>query len=538
MAAICAPSTYAADRVGLRRPVEWWWLEETVLDTSAWQRLTLRVQDQLLLDPKNVRLETTSAQVEADIIEDLFDNENAFDLVDAIAKIGYLTHEVPIVVKRKGKYIVVEGNRRLSALKAIQNPKIVPSYESRVAACAKAMGKVRDSLASIEVLVAPNQTQADQLIAALHTSNPRKPWSPARQAAFFQAQIDAGRKYKQLLDRYPTVDVPDFVLRARLVNRLKQAVAGEPDLADFIGSKEWKTGFSALTRIFESKDFRDVTGIGLDADGTLQTSLDDSAFDAVARLIVQGMQERSINTRTLNKVTSPRFIQLMTEIRAAIGQSPTAGTGGGGTPTAGGAAAPGGATGNSSTGAGGASGGPAGGTGGTGGATGKTGQAGPGATKPTPTAKAKAKTTALPIGSVTVPDAFGEPLKAHFAELSVINIQRTPNAAFLMLRAILEKSIKAYADAKGVEIAKTKHQNNGRVQLHNCLTWVVEYWGTHKKDLVDPARRVQGGRLAEFTQTKDALNAANHNYKFSVDSTEVERAWESIDPILRELLAP
>lgn len=85
-----------------------------MLDTSQWQRLTLRVQDQLFLDPKNVRLETTTAQVEADIIEDLFDNENAFDLVDAIAKIGYLTHEVPIVVKRQGKYIVVEGNRRLA----------------------------------------------------------------------------------------------------------------------------------------------------------------------------------------------------------------------------------------------------------------------------------------------------------------------------------------------------------------------------------------------------------------------------------------
>lgn len=497
----------------------------TVLDTSSWQRLSLRVQDELFLDPKNVRLETTNAQVEADIIEDLFDNENAFDLVDAISKIGYLTHEVPIVVKRQGKYIVVEGNRRLAALKAIQNPKIVPAYQSRVAAAVKTMGKTRDTLASIEVLVAPNQVQADQLIAALHTSNPRKPWSPARQAAFFQAQIDAGRRYMQLLTRYPTVDVPDFVLRARLVNRLKTAVTSEPELADFIGSKEWKSGFSALTRIFESKDFRDVTGIGLDGDGDLETSLSDVHLDAVARLIVQGLQDRSINTRTLNKVTSPRFIQLMTEIRAAIGVPvPTSGvTGTGGGPTGGapggGSTTPGGITGTAS-----------------GGASGKGGRtaSGTGGAKP----KMKVKTTSLPIGNVAVPDAFGEPLKAHFAELSVINIQRTPNAAFLMLRAILEKSIKAYADAKGVDIAKTKHQNNGRVQLHNCLNWVVEYWGKYKTDLVDPTKRVQGGRLAEYTSTKAALNAANHNYKFSVDPAEVERAWQSIDPLLRELLTP
>lgn len=375
------------------------------------------------------------------------------------------------------------------------------------------------------MLVAPNQTQADQLIAALHTSNPRKPWSPARQAAFFQAQIDAGRKYKQLLDRYPTVDVPDFVLRARLVNRLKTAVAGEPDLADFIGSKEWKSGFSALTRIFESKDFRDVTGIGLGTDGNLETSLTDAHFDVVARLIVQGMQDRTINTRTLNKVTSPRFLQLMTEIRSAIG-----------TPSPAGSGAP--STGAASGGTGSA---PAGGTtsaAGTGSATGNTGGQGTGKSATPSKPKVKTKTTALPIGNVAVPDAYGEPLKAHFGELSIINIQRTPNAAFLMLRAILEKSIKAYADEKSVDIASTKHNTNGRVQLHNCLTWAVEYWGKNKKDLVDPTKRVQGGRLAEFTSTKTALNAANHNYKFSVDPDEVERAWQSIDPLLRELLAP
>lgn len=496
-----------------------------VLDTTSWQRKTLRVQDELFLDPKNVRLETTSAQVEADIIEDLFDNENAFDLVDAIAKIGYLTHEIPIAVNRKGKYIVVEGNRRLAALKAIQNPKIVPSYQARVAALVKSMGKARDRIASIEVLIAPNQIQADQIIAALHTSNPRKPWSPARQAAFFQAQIDAGRKYKQLLDRYPTVDVPDFVLRARLVNRLKTAVVGEPDLVDFMGSKEWKSGFSALTRIFESKDFRDITGIGLDDQGNLETSLSDDHFDAAARLIVQGMQDRSINTRTLNKVTSPRFLQLMAEIRSAIGANPPS--------PAGSAAKPGAGTGSGQPGAGGG-GGPAGKGGGS--AAGGTGRKG--GSQP-PAAKPKVKTTVLPIGNIVVPDAYGEPLKTHFSELSIINIQRTPNAAFLMLRAILEKSIKAYADAKGVDISSTKHSTNGRVQLHNCLNWLIEYWPKNgKKDLVDPAKRVQGGRLSDFTSTKSALNAMNHNYKFHVDPDEVERAWQSIDPLMRELLAP
>jgi len=485
-----------------------------MLDTSSWKRESLRVQDQLHLDPSNVRLETASAQVEADIVEDLFDNENAFELVDAIAKIGFLTHEIPIVVMRKGKYVVVEGNRRLAALKAIQNPMIVPSYQARIAVLAKSMGSARDGLKSIEVLVAPNQAQADQLIAALHTSNPRKAWSPARQAAFFQAQIDAGKKYKQLVTRYPTIDVADFVLRARLVNRLKLAVSAEPDLVDFISSKEWKKGFSALTRIFESKDFREITGIGLDADGSLVTDISDEHFDAAARLIVQGMDDRSVNTRTINTVKSPRFTRLMTDIRLAVGVDPVKDD----DDRSGGDKGKGGGPGGPGTG----------------------GQPAPKPNAKSPTKKSRAKPSTLNIGHISAPDVYPPAIRLHLEELSVTQIQRTPNSAFLTLRALLEKSIKAYAEAKGVtDIGATKHGLNGRAQLHNCLNWFIDYVGKNDlKHLVDPAKKVQGGRLSDYTGTKAALNALNHNHHFFVDGDDVVTFWNSIDSVMRELMKP
>lgn len=486
-----------------------------MLDTSQWERKTLGVLDELHLDPANVRLETASAQVEADIVEDLFDNENAFDLVDAIGKIGYLTHEIPIAVKRKGRFVVVEGNRRLAALKAIQNPMIIPTHQARVTAVTKNMGALRDRLTAIDVLIAPNQTQADQLIAALHTSNPRKPWSPARQAAFFQAQIDAGKKYKQLVVRYPTIDVPDFVLRARLVNRLKDAVALEPALSDFIGSKDWKTGFSALTRIFESKDFRSITGIALDQEGNLVTAISDEHFDAAARLIVEGMEDRSINTRTINTVGSPRFTRLMADIRAAVDEDPSTNGGQGGGDPAG--QNQGGGSGAGTSGS-------------------KRGQAG--AKKPNKKPAARTKPATLNVGHIVAPDHYPTAIRLHLEELSLLKIRDTPNAAFLTLRATLEKSIKAFAEAKGVpDIGATKHGLNGRAQLHNCLKWLIEYFSTTgPKSMVDPVNKVQGGRLSDYTGTKAALNALNHNHKFAVDGDDVVNAWNSIDAIMRELM--
>lgn len=136
-----------------------------MLDTSKWPQRDLEVLKGVRLDPKNVRLELADAEVEADIVEDLFANEDALGLVEAICQVGYLTHETPVVVKRDGEFVMVEGNRRLAALKAIQNPMLVPEYQARVSALTAVLAD-RSALAQIRVMVAPDQDAADQLVAS------------------------------------------------------------------------------------------------------------------------------------------------------------------------------------------------------------------------------------------------------------------------------------------------------------------------------------------------------------------------------------
>ncbi|MGI8756619.1 MAG: hypothetical protein ACR2MB_12325, partial [Acidimicrobiales bacterium] len=51
----------------------------------------------------------------------------------------------------------------------------------------------------VTMLGAPKmQQRPDQLVATLHAGNPRHAWTPVRQAAFFQAQIDSGQNLKAL----------------------------------------------------------------------------------------------------------------------------------------------------------------------------------------------------------------------------------------------------------------------------------------------------------------------------------------------------
>lgn len=487
-----------------------------MLNMSSWPEMQLDVLADLHLDPKNVRLETPSNAIEADILEDLFVNENALALVEGIAKIGYLTHEVPIALKRQGKYIVVEGNRRVAALKVIQNPMLVPEFQSRITAFASAIPD-KKALRKISVKMAPNQTQADQLIAALHTTNARRAWTPARQAAFFQAQIDAGRTYKQLLTRYPLVDVPKFVLRGHVVNLFKAADYDSPELHDYLKTAKWKRGLSTLARIYESKEFQALTGLSMDDNGKLSLSISDETFSAVANVIVRDMYEESINTRSLNKVGAPRFVQLMSEVRPICegnGAAPS-------TPAAEAGKAQSKAENPVSASGGGADAGTA-----------KGGTTAP--SKPPP----KSKLRFLNLSQHAVPASYPQAMTTLMAEMSAVNIQTMPNVAFITMRAVLERAIKSFAEEKQIEIKKPNN-TNGYIQLKDALLWLLAYVKDKgPKVMEQPIMKVLGGNLVNFGTSANALNAANHNHHFSVESDEVIQMWGSIDSIVRFALKP
>jgi hypothetical protein len=482
-----------------------------MLNMSAWQDIELDVISDIHLDASNVRLETPSNAVEADILEDLFANENTLGLVEGISQIGYLTHEIPIVVKRKGKYVVVDGNRRLAALKAIQNPLLVPEYQTRIKNFSSSIPN-KSALKKIFVKVAPNQTQADQLIASLHTSNLRRPWTPARQAAFFQAQIDAGRSYTQLLSRYPTIDVRKFVFRGHMVNLFKNSKYSDPALKDFLQTTKWKRSLSALARIYESKDFLTLTGLDMDAKGKLAKSISDTTFSRVAEHIVQGIKDGELDTRSLNSVNAPRFVLLMSDLESICGSdagatltiSGVGGAGPGGTPT------------------------PGGGKGGLGG-----GVAKKAAKKATPP---KLKVHTLDLSQLKVPPAYPQAMTTLMSELSAIDIQRTPNVAFVVFRAVLERSIKSYAEVNGHTIKPNK---SGYVQLADALNWLHDHVSANgPKSLVQPIKGVLSGKLLNFGGSANALNAINHNHHYLVDPDEALFMWNSINSILRFALKP
>src|SRR4051794_29874984 len=87
--------------------------------------------DDLRLDLQNYRI-PIAPNDEAAALNYLFASEDVLEQIKLFLRDGYFDNEVPIAVKENGSYVVLEGNRRVSALKAIASPAIVPDHQAQV----------------------------------------------------------------------------------------------------------------------------------------------------------------------------------------------------------------------------------------------------------------------------------------------------------------------------------------------------------------------------------------------------------------------
>lgn len=99
--------------------------KEESTEPSVKQVEWLEIGD-LYLDPKNPRLASKRLSIgeQTEILRLLWTERAVNELVDSIASSGYWDHEVLFAVSESGKVVVVEGNRRLAAVKLLVNTEL------------------------------------------------------------------------------------------------------------------------------------------------------------------------------------------------------------------------------------------------------------------------------------------------------------------------------------------------------------------------------------------------------------------------------
>ena len=76
------------------------------------------------LNPRLAEYGITPSTSDEDILKILWEAMDVRELVQSISASGYFPHEPIIVTKETGKFVVIEGNRRLAAVKVLLSPNL------------------------------------------------------------------------------------------------------------------------------------------------------------------------------------------------------------------------------------------------------------------------------------------------------------------------------------------------------------------------------------------------------------------------------
>ncbi len=99
-------------------------------DYRKWPEKNVSVTS-LVLDTRNPRIPAASRRVkERDVIAHLIEHDKVYELAQAITEQGFFPTEILIGLEEGGKKVILEGNRRLAALKLLISPSIAPKGTS------------------------------------------------------------------------------------------------------------------------------------------------------------------------------------------------------------------------------------------------------------------------------------------------------------------------------------------------------------------------------------------------------------------------
>ena len=116
----------------------------------------------LHLDPKNPRLGRESlSRAPREIIQYLFEHDKALEIADSISTRGYFSNEPLLAIRENDRLVVVEGNRRLAALKALSEPGLLEgSVERQVERLSRRIANPQ-SIVKVPVTIAPSRRATD-----------------------------------------------------------------------------------------------------------------------------------------------------------------------------------------------------------------------------------------------------------------------------------------------------------------------------------------------------------------------------------------
>lgn len=490
--------------------------------------------DELNLDLRNVRIPRGDLD-ESAIASYLAEAEDLLQLARDILRDGYLDNELPVIAEENGRRVVLEGNRRITALKAIRNPTLLGRFAQQMERLVSRYPEA-ETPAQVRVMVAPSREAAQPLLARLHTRNPKKSWLREQQAVFYHAQLSPTMTVDALRTLYPgeASSIASFIRMGEMREVIRGLRYEDRELEGFVKNSQLK--MTSFEYAYELPKIQQALGLAFTKDGRLTSRRMDEGQRRGLTYLLARFKDKTLNTRSPElKAKSPEhdpFVEQLRRIVAGETDATTAGeradapaagtTGSSGQPSRTAAAADNGAEagdgvrgGGSSAQSGSATGDGAGSDGGA--------QAGSRGRN-----RGDTRSRLDMDGFEYQGNSPG--LRRRFEELRRLDVRDFPNAAHDLLRTILECAIKDHFAARGQPLT-------GRM-LGHCIEELARAYRSDRRmtTLINAINRRGMMQAHQFAGTATSLNAGNHEPDSFVTGPDVHEAWERIKPILAEIV--
>ncbi len=471
-----------------------------MLDYSPWPVKRLSVTN-LLLDQQNPRLpQSGGALGQRQIIDELVTHDFVYELAKDIATQGYFPTEILLGIRDGDQLIIIEGNRRLAALKLLINPELAP--QPHLEKFRRLSEKTTTAVISkVQVSIAPSREAATPILLSRHTAQQIQSWKRPMQARFYRQLLERGLTPDDLVQSYGVTvgQIQDWI-RADAVYRLACSL----DFTDAVKAKVQNNRefpLSTLERLVESQPVRDFLMLKYDPKEVLVSTARPEAFLKAFRQVVADVATGKVDSRVANNADNIReYVAGLADIKPAAKSrgkfsirdhlSQTE--------------------------------------------------------QPSPVFSAKprrkavnASPSAIPRGlKCFCPDAR---VDAIFDELRRLRLDKNPNASGVLVRLLLEFSVSHYLDSTGHIKPLLQHfrkTGNKGPDWYPTLRQLMDHLLTLDIGLQPLELRA----LRKFTQTRaqnntlDALDGFVHNRRIEPTEPEIRAIVRLIEPLLHVTL--
>ena len=250
-----------------------------------------------LSNPRLVEYDVRPNASEDEIIQVLWDEMDVRELVLSIAASGYFHHEPLIVAREEGKNIVIEGNRRLAAVKLLINPQLSASLQLDVPSVTDGE---KDALLELPV-VRDTRRNAWRYLGFKHVNGPAK-WSSYAKSQYI---ADVHRKYHIPLDEIAR-QIGDTHNTVQRLFRSLMVVEQAERLNAFDRNDRWNRQF-ASSHLYTGLDYAGIgTFLGLRSETEEDTEpVPEEYEDNLAELLLWMYGSRKQDIRPVIRSQNP-----------------------------------------------------------------------------------------------------------------------------------------------------------------------------------------------------------------------------------------